>query len=243
MPIVPADRDRAGGLWYAGRPVRTVDLGILAYRDAWRRQEAAHAKVLGGGEETLFLVEHPHVITLGRRAEQARPHVLASDAELRRMRVDLVESDRGGDVTYHGPGQLVAYPVVRLADRSLSVGGYMKALQEAVIDALVPFGVTGHLDSCAPGVWLERPGDEPAAKICAVGVRVRRGVTLHGLALNVEPDLGKYNLIDPCGLGRPVTSLHAIMGGRSPSILAVKPVLARCLKARLAAAGPVADKA
>ena len=222
--------------------MRTVDLGILAYRDAWRRQEEAHGDVLDGGEETLFLVEHPHVLTLGRRAEQARGHVLASDAELRRMRVDLVESDRGGDVTYHGPGQLVAYPVVRLADRGLSVGAYMKRLQEAVIDALVPFGVTGHLDSCAPGVWLERPGQE-SAKVCAVGVRVRRGVTLHGLALNVEPDLGKYGLIDPCGLGRPVTSLHAIMGGRAPSILAVKPVLARCLKERLAAAGPVADKA
>jgi lipoyl(octanoyl) transferase len=211
-----------------------IDLGILPYRDAWRRQEQRHAEVLAGEEETVFLVEHPHVITLGRRAEVGRSHILASPAELRRLHVEVVETDRGGDATYHGPGQLVAYPVLRLIDHKLSVGSYMKLLQETVVAVLKQFHVDAALECGAPGVWVSDPRHEETSKICAVGVRVKKGVTLHGLALNVELDMSKFDLIDPCGLGRPVTSLHRILGERCPSMAAVKPVVKRALLSRLA---------
>ncbi len=223
--------------------VRVIDLDILSYREAWERQEAIHAEVTGGGEEAILLVEHPPTLTLGRRAEVAREHIVATTAELRRLGVEVVETDRGGDVTYHGPGQVVAYPIVRLADRHLSVGGYMKRLQEAIVETAKAFDVAAFLDPAAPGVWANDPPDGTAsAKLAAVGVRVRGGATLHGLALNVEPDLSHFGLIDACGLGRPTTSLHRLRRGRAPSILAVKAVLAKHLRAALAPASPAADK-
>ena len=218
--------------------VRLIDLDILDYRAAWAEQERVHAEVLQGGEETVIFVEHPPTITLGRRAEISRQHITATPAELQRRGVEVVESDRGGDVTFHGPGQLVAYPILRLADRRYSVGAYMRQLQESVVDAIRPFGVVGSLDCEAPGVWADDPGHGEKAKICAVGVRVKRGVTLHGLALNVEPDLSYFNLIVPCNLPRPVTSLHRLLRAKSPSILAVKRTLWGSLKTRLACDGP-----
>lgn len=214
--------------------MRLIDLDILDYRTAWKKQEEVHGEVLAGGEEAILLVEHPPTITFGRRKEASATHLVASPAELRNLKVDLVESDRGGDITYHGPGQVVAYPIIRLADHRLSVGAYMRRLQEAVVATLADFNVTARLDCDAPGVWVD-PADPgaPPAKVCAVGVRVKRGVTLHGLALNVEPDLSYFDLIVPCGLSRPVTSLHKLLHSRSPSIVAVKAVLARELRARL----------
>ena len=203
--------------------MRTIDLGHLDYHAAYARQQDACDRVRDGGEEVVFLVEHPPTITLGRRAEVSRGHILRPPHELRNMNVAVVESDRGGDVTFHGPGQLVAYPVLRLADRGLMVGSYMQRLQQAVVDALAVFGVEGHLQCGAAGVWVED------AKVCAVGVRVRRGVTLHGLALNVDTPMHYFELIDPCGLGRPVTSMKRILGERYPSPAAVKPVLGKML--------------
>ena len=222
--------------------MKSVDLGTLGYRDAWKRQELEHARVLDGGEEVILYVEHNHTITTGRRAEAARSHVLATDGELERLGVDLVETDRGGDVTYHGPGQLVAYPIVRIADHGLTVGSYMRLLQEAVVATVADFGLEGQLDASAPGVWCFDDKIAEMAKVCAVGVRVKRGVTMHGLALNVEPDMHKFALIDPCGLGRPVTSLRRVTHAHSPSIAAVRPVLHRELALRLgkSAAGPQA---
>ncbi len=214
--------------------MRTIDLGILAYRDAWQRQEDVHAEVVAGGEEAVLLVEHPHVITLGRRAEVGRSHILATPAELRRLHVDVVETDRGGDATYHGPGQLVMYPVLRLADHKLSVGSYMRLLQQTVVDAVGRFGLDARLECGAPGVWADDPKAGASAKLCAVGVRVRKGVTLHGAAVNVEPDMSMYALIDACGLGRPVTSLHRLLQDRCPSMAALKPVLVRRFRDRLA---------
>lgn len=214
--------------------MRLLDLDILDYRSAWEKQEEIHAEVLAGGEEAILLVEHPPTITFGRRKEASAAHLVATPPELRNLHVDLVESDRGGDITFHGPGQIVAYPILRLADHKLSVGAYMRRLQEAVITTLADFHVTGHLDCSAPGVWVDFADPaEPSAKICAVGVRVKRGVTLHGLALNVEPDLSFFDLIVPCGLSRPVTSLHKLLHSRSPSIIAVKAVLARELRSHL----------
>ena len=207
--------------------MRTIDLGNLDYQAAWDRQLKIHAEVVGGAEEAVLLVEHPPTITLGRRAEESRKHVLARPHELRNMNVVVVESDRGGDVTFHGPGQLVAYPIVQLSRHGISVGRYMRLLQEAVIETLKTFNVEGRLDESAPGVWCDDDGKP--AKVCAVGVRVRKGVTLHGLALNVETPLHFFNLIDPCGLGRPVTNLKHVMQTAPPSMLAIKPVLVRSI--------------
>jgi lipoate-protein ligase B len=204
--------------------MRVEDLGTMPYRDAWGAQESAHADVLAGGEERLLLVEHPPVITFGRRGVTER-NVIASDDQLRALGVDVVESDRGGDITFHGPGQLVAYPIVRLIDHKLSVGGYVRALENAVIRTLASFGVEARREDRAVGIWV---GD---AKICAIGVRIRRGVSLHGLALNVTTHLHYFDLIVPCGLvGRPVTSLANVLNGTMPPLRQVKDELARQLR-------------
>lgn len=201
------------------------DLGTLGYRDAWALQELVHAQVADGGEETILLVEHPSVITTGRRAGQEK-HILQSANLLAASGVELVESDRGGDVTFHGPGQLVAYPIIRLNDHRLSVGGYVRRLEEIVIATLADLGVNAEKDKCAIGVWANDGGR--LAKICAIGVRIRRGVSMHGLALNVTTDLDYFNLIVPCGLsGRAVTSLKRLLDGRAPTMETVKGTFAR----------------
>jgi len=241
--------------------VRLIDLGTLAYHDAWQRQEAVHAEVLGGAEEAILLVEHPPVITFGRRASDSAGHLVASRDFLEHNGVELVESDRGGDITFHGPGQLVAYPIVRLADHRLSVGAYVKTLEHSVIAALKPFGIDAFLDACAIGIWTNDsqhntdssttpdagatpriPRDSAAscqlkegtAKICALGVRIKRGVSLHGIALNVTTNLDYFNLINPCGLGRPVTSMAKILGERCPPMSDVKRAVAEQIEATLA---------
>src|SRR5687767_6762349 len=189
----------------------------MPYRDAWALQEAAHAEVVDGAEERVLFVEHPPVITYGRRPGVER-NVVASPDVLASRGVDVVPSDRGGDVTFHGPGQLVAYPIVRLIDHRLSVGEYVRALEHAVIATLAGFGVATRKDACAVGVWAE-DGAGRMAKVCAIGVRVRKGVTLHGLALNVTTDLDFFDLIVPCGLvGRPVTSLQNLLGRKVPPL-------------------------
>lgn len=186
-------------------------LGRLAYRDAWAVQLAEHAAVVEGRSAGAVLtVEHPPVITLGRRAEVSASHLRADAGRLRQMGVEVVESDRGGDITYHGPGQLVVYPVLRLSDFRLSVGGYVRLLQLAVVDLLAELGVRAFLDPDAVGVWVDGP--RGASKVCAFGVRVRAGVTLHGLALNLTTDLSHFDWIVPCGLSRPVTSLAELLG-------------------------------
>jgi lipoyl(octanoyl) transferase len=214
--------------------MRVDDLGTMHYRDAWARQERAHAGVVAGAEERILLVEHPPVITFGRRPGVER-NVIASPEVLARFGVEIIPSDRGGDVTFHGPGQLVAYPIVRLNDHRLSVGGYVRALERAVIDAVAAFAIDARKDDCAVGVWTEDPaGSGTLAKLCAIGVRVRRGVTLHGLALNVTTDLSYFDLIVPCGLvGRPVTSLQKLLGPRTPPMSAVKAALSAALPASI----------
>ena len=207
------------------------DLQTLEYREAWKLQEDQHAAVAEGAEERLLLVEHPPVITLGRRPGQMK-HVTAAAGPLQQARVDLVESDRGGDVTYHGPGQLVAYPIIRLNDHRLSVGGYVRMLEQVVIATLADLGVEAQKDACAVGVWaMDR---QKLAKICAIGVRIRRGVTMHGLALNVTTNLDHFNLIIPCGLaGRTVTSLKRLLGERAPTMEVVKSTLVARMRAAL----------
>lgn len=207
------------------------DLGRMAYREAWTYQEKVHDLVLGGGEERLLLVEHPPVITFGRRPGVAK-NMVASAEQLAKMGVEVVESDRGGDITFHGPGQLVAYPIIRLANHQMTVGCYVHTLEDIVIAALSKLGFSGATkDAAAVGVWI--PDADKLAKVCAIGVRIRKGISMHGIALNVETDLRYFELIVPCGLvGRPVTSLKKLAGEKTPAMDAVKKVLTERFAAR-----------
>lgn len=185
------------------------DLGLRDYADAFALQQRAHAEVLEGraadGPMRLLLVEHPPVVTVSRRPGAAS-HLVASPERLASLGIQVAETDRGGDITYHGPGQLVAYPIVDLQRLELRVHAYVRALEEAVIQALAGWGVEGRRDPEATGVWV---GGGAGRKICAIGVRVGRWVTTHGLALNVTTDLRHFQTIVPCGLhGRDVTSLE-----------------------------------
>ncbi|MCA9290312.1 MAG: lipoyl(octanoyl) transferase LipB [Phycisphaerales bacterium] len=243
----PTPRDAADS-------IDVIDLGRLEYAAALDRQRRTLDDVVarrdrGGGGMAVLLVEHdPPVITVSRRAS-APTHLLATPAQLDASGVTVAETDRGGDITYHGPGQLVVYPILDLNVLGLRLHGYMRFLEAIVIDTLATFGVEGRRDACATGVWVGgadiaevaagkgRVGNDPDGpmcvagfrgdrKICAMGVRVSRWVTMHGLALNVDPDLDHFRLIVPCGLaGRRVTSLRAEIGDACPSMDAVKRVL------------------
>jgi lipoate-protein ligase B len=211
--------------------MKVTDIGTVNYGDAWALQERIHSEVVQGGEEQILLVEHPPVITLGRRAGLER-HLLATDAQLAALAVEVVQSDRGGDITFHGPGQLVVYPIIRLNDHKLSVGGFVRMLQEAVIAALGTLGVPAHRDDSAVGVWVDRPAGPE--KICAIGVRIRRGVSMHGLALNVNTDLRYFDLIVPCGLcNRGVTSIASILGPNAPEMAVVKQQVVQAFSEKL----------
>src|SRR5258708_14451740 len=129
------------------------DLGSMAYQEAWARQESAHQQGVAGAEEQLLLVGHPAVITFGRRPG-GDGNLLASQAALDQLKVEVVQSDRGGDITFHGPGQIVAYPIVRLIDHHLSVGAYVRRLQEIVIATLAEFGVPAFRDEASIGEWF-----------------------------------------------------------------------------------------
>lgn len=205
--------------------LRVLDLGKIGYADALALQREAHERLVAGREArepmTLFLLEHdPPVVTVTRRVGAAE-HVLASDAVLARHGIERVETDRGGDVTYHGPGQLVAYPIMDLQRLGLKVHPYVRWLEQCVIDALSADGLEGMRDATATGVWVGADG-APERKIAAIGVRLSRFASLHGFALNVAPDLSHFGLIVPCGLQRPVTSMQAELGARCPSMEQVK---------------------
>ena len=205
-----------------------IDLGRVGYADGLEVQHAHHAEVLAGRERgaaevgRLLLLEHdPPVITVSRRPG-ARAHLVASDSALTRAGVEVSETDRGGDITYHGPGQLVAYPIIDLNRLGLGLHAYMRMLEEIAIGVCARFGVEAGRDPGATGVWVGA-GAGAGAKICAMGIRVRRWVTLHGLALNVTTDLSHFDLIVPCGLaGRSVTSLERELGDACPPMEAVK---------------------
>ena len=218
--------------------MRFEDLGTMPYRQAWEIQERAHAEVFEGGEERCFFVEHPPVITFGRRPNVAR-NLLASDEQLAKLGVEVVQSDRGGDITFHGPGQLVAYPIIRLNDHGFSVGGYVHTLERVVVETLKDLGIEASADPTAVGVWTRSPQTKVAAKICALGVRIKRGVSLHGLALNADTELSYFNLIVPCGLvGRPVTSIRQVLGQSAPSAERVKTVLKGRIVSQFVAPAP-----
>ena len=205
----------------AAASVRVRDLGRVPYAAALDLQRQLNQAVIDGVEPpVLLLVEHDPVVTLSHR-KSAGSHLLASPERLAAMGIDRQETDRGGDITYHGPGQLVAYPILRLSPLGLNLGRYMRALEDVVIQVLAAFGVEGFREEGATGVWVEENG--VAAKVCAMGVRVRKNTTMHGLALNVTTDLSHFGTIVPCGLaGRPVTSLQRLLGPDTPPMARVK---------------------
>jgi len=211
-------------------PPAVRDLGRMAYGPAWDEQKRLHADVLAGtGEEAILLVEHEPVVTIGRHPGAAE-HLTAAPELLERMGVEVCQTNRGGDITYHGPGQIVAYPIIRLQDRKLNLRRYVKLLEQAIIDTLAAFGIEAERDPEAIGVWVSGPagldGTRQAAKIAAIGVRAQRWVTMHGLALNVDPNLEHFKLIVPCGLtGRPVTSMRQQLGEACPAMDRVKATL------------------
>lgn len=198
--VVPAVRLRAE----PDTPLGVLELGVVDYRAAWGlQQRLVEARRSGEVGDTVVLVEHPPVYTLGRRA--TTEHVLLDEAARSAAGIDLVAVDRGGDVTYHGPGQLVVYPVLRLAGQR-HVVDFVRMLEQVAIEALARLGVAGTRREGLTGVWVGRE------KIVAIGVRVgAEGVTSHGLALNVDPDLSHFGGIVPCGLATEgVTSLAAL---------------------------------
>ena len=196
----PGERLRAE----PGSPLRVMELGTVEYRAAWAlQQQIAAERQRDAIDDTVLLLEHPPVYTLGRRASME--HVLLDAEQRASAGIDVVEVDRGGDVTYHGPGQLVVYPVVRLAGQR-HVVDFVRALEQVAIAALASLEVVGERRDGLTGVWVGRE------KIVAIGVRVGAGgVTSHGLALNVAPDLLHFGGIVPCGLATEgVTSLAAL---------------------------------
>lgn len=201
---VPRD-DEERSVYYMGGCLQVMKLGRRPYRPVVRLQERlVRRRQAGEVPDTLILVEHEPVYTLGRNAEKA--HVLLSEKELAKHGVDVVETTRGGDVTFHGPGQLVCYPIIDLAGRGGKVVGYVAQLEETAIRLLAEFGLEGRRDPEHRGVWI---GGE---KIAAVGIRISRGVTWHGLALNVCVNLEWYRGIVPCGISeRGVTSLDRMV--------------------------------
>ena len=202
----------------------TLDVGRAAYGPTLRLQERLRREVHAAPEERayLVLVEHdPPVITLGRGADAA--HVVAPRDRLAREGVEIHETQRGGDVTYHGPGQIVGYPILRLDLHGRDVHRYLRDLEETLIRLLARFGIQGERVRGMTGVWVGRE------KVAAIGVAISRWVTWHGFALNVDPDLAHFGLIVPCGLqGMGVTSLARLLG-RAITVAEVKGPLVECL--------------
>ena len=194
-------------------PVLEVrSLGLLPYGTALETQRklvaARHSGVVG---DQLLLLEHPAVITVGVSGRRRRDHVLATPDELRGKGIELLDVPRGGDVTFHGPGQLVGYPIIDLKPDRCDVHRYVRDLEEVLIRTVASFGVVAGRVAGLTGVWV---GDD---KLAAIGVRLSRWVASHGFALNVAPDLDQFRLIVPCGLqGRGVTSIERLIGSVPP---------------------------
>jgi lipoyl(octanoyl) transferase len=195
---------------------QTIDWGVTEYSEAWQRQEEMFNTLLEAklaGKEyvnSIILCEHPHVYTLGRSGKES--NMLLSEERLKAIGATLFHIDRGGDITYHGPGQLVCYPIINLEEFSLGLRQYIGVLEQAVINVCGSYGIeAGRLEG-ATGVWLDAHSPR-ARKICAIGVRSSRFVTMHGLALNVNTDLRYFSYINPCGfIDKGVTSLSRELG-------------------------------
>ncbi|HKM79963.1 MAG TPA: lipoyl(octanoyl) transferase LipB [Candidatus Acidoferrum sp.] len=207
-------------------PLLISDLGLISYTEAYAlQQRLAAARKAGALEDVLLLCEHPHVITLGRNAK--RENLLVSEHVLRQKGVELHATNRGGDITYHGPGQIVGYPILNLGAIKRDVGWYVRTLEEAMIRASGDFGVTTFRVKGKTGIWVQvgERGEAAEEKLGAIGVHISRWVTSHGFAYNVSTDLRFFDLIIPCGIaGRKVTSLEKLLS-RNVALDEVKPRL------------------
>lgn len=201
--------DLAGG---AIRELQVRHLGVVPYAEAVALQKAlVEERKAGRIPDQLLLLEHPPVITLGVKTRSARTHIIASEASLQAHGVTVVETGRGGDVTYHGPGQLVGYPIIDLSPDRRDVHRYVRDLEEVLIRAAARFGVEAGRSAGLTGAWI---GDD---KLAAIGVRISRWITSHGFALNVNTNLTHFDFIVPCGiLGKGVTSLERRLGHPVP---------------------------
>jgi lipoyl(octanoyl) transferase len=213
---------------YPNKQVKFVDLGLIAYQEAWDYQTKLFQETLAIKAENrshpeddqrptpnhLIFCEHPHVFTLGKSGDES--NLLMPRENLSSINATYVPINRGGDITYHGPGQLVVYPVFDLENFFTDIHRFMRALEEAVIQTLSAFGIESGRIEKLTGVWLDashplhgRQAGAKARKICAMGVKMSRWVTMHGLALNVNPDLNYFNYIVPCGIqDKSVTSME-----------------------------------
>ena len=199
---------------------QVITLGTVEYRRAWQLQtELVDAVHDGHQPNTLLLLEHPHVYTRGRLSKPE--HIRLTPRQLAEQGIDVVETDRGGLVTYHGPGQLVAYPIVNLRNW----GGplkYVRTLEQVIINSLADFGIEAGVEPGLTGVWVG------GAKIAAIGVKISRGIAHHGFAINVNPDLSKFGQIVPCGItDRRVTSMAQLLGPVTPEMSAMGQSVAR----------------
>jgi lipoate-protein ligase B len=195
---------------------QVLDLGTADYRDVWAKQLAlVEARQTGQAEDTLIVVEHPHVFTLGRRRDSQHNVLAPGD-------VPVIEIERGGDVTYHGPGQLVAYPIVYLDGEERDLHKFLRNLEEAVIRTCARAGITADRESGKTGVWTSTPNGRK--KLCSMGIACRKWVTFHGLALNVTTDLSYFARINPCGFEATVmTSLDRV--GANADMATIKAAL------------------
>ncbi len=206
------------------RAVRFADLGNVTYREAWDLQEAIFTEVVdrktanrklpegerGPTQDTLLFVEHPHVYTLGKSGDLG--NLLADDERLKAINAEFFKTNRGGDITYHGPGQLVGYPILDLDEYFTDIHRYLRTLEEVIIATLADYGLSGDRSAGETGVWLD-VGTPFARKICAMGVRASRWVTMHGWAFNLNTDLRYFEYIIPCGIkDKSVTSLQRELG-------------------------------
>ena len=206
------------------------DLGLIDYQQAWDFQKEVYSKVLNNKinatkkveENYLLFCEHPHVYTLGKSGSEN--NLLINHLQLKAKNATFLKTDRGGDITYHGPGQIVGYPILDLEKLGIGVKEYVHKIEETIIETLKEFSITSERLDGATGVWLDTRTIK-ARKICAIGVKVSRSITMHGFAFNVNTDLGFFNFINPCGFtDKSVTSLEKELGSKQ-DIEKVKMVL------------------
>lgn len=192
------------------RLLQVRDLGRVQWAQAYaKQQELVEQRKRGDIPDQLLFVEHPHVVTMGRNGHEE--NLLAGPELLERAGIEFHETNRGGDVTYHGPGQIVGYPIVNLNEWKRDVHAYVRAIEQTVIETLADFNITSERDPSATGVWVN------GAKVCAIGVHISRWVSSHGFALNVDPDLSFFQYIIPCGLTKPVTSMRKLGSSATPA--------------------------
>lgn len=180
-------------------------MGRIPYKECWDYQLALHSEIVSGVRpSTILLLEHDPVVTVGRHGDST--NIYFTPEQLANKGVDLHNVERGGDVTYHGPGQLVGYPLLNLKELDISVAEYLRTLEESLISLLAEYGLETHREAGFTGVWHKH------AKVAAIGIAVKRWVSFHGFALNVTTNLDYFKLINPCGLSRPVTSIKELTG-------------------------------